>query len=65
VRPYLPYTAATTLSGSTLGGAAFGPAHNLSGGTALPFAGGAALLLGVAIALSLLAARTTVRHDIT
>lgn len=65
VRPYLPYTAATTLSGSALGGAAFGPAHNVTGGTPLPFAAATALLAGVAVALSLIAARTTIRHDIT
>jgi ABC-2 type transport system permease protein len=65
VRPYLPYTAATTLGGATLGGAAFGPAHNLSGGGPLPFVAAAFLVAGVAAALSLVAARTTVMADVT
>ncbi len=54
-RPYLPYTAATALAGTKLGSAAFGPAHGLNGGAPLPFAAGAALI----------AARATVRRDIT
>jgi ABC-2 type transport system permease protein len=65
VRPYLPYTAATTMAGAQLGGAAFGPAHDLSGGGPLPFAGAALLVLGVSAALSVVAARTTVPRDIT
>lgn len=65
VQPYLPYTAATTLSGTALGQGAFGPAHGIGGGTPLPFAAAAGLLAAIAAALSLLAARTTVRHDIT
>jgi ABC-2 type transport system permease protein len=65
VRPYLPYTAATTMAGSALGGAAFGPAHGVSGGTPLPFLAAAALLVGIAAALSAIAARTVVRRDIT
>ncbi len=65
VRPYLPYTAATTMAGSALGGAAFGPAHGVSGGTPLPFLAVAALLAGIATALAWIAARTTVRRDIT
>jgi ABC-2 type transport system permease protein len=65
VRPYLPYTAATTLAGTSLGGAGFGPAHAVSGGTPLPFAAATALLAGLAIVLGGLAARTTVRRDIT
>jgi ABC-2 type transport system permease protein len=64
VRPYLPYTAATTLAGTSLGGAAFGPAHAVSGGTPLPFAAATALLAGLAVVLAVLAARTTVRRDI-
>jgi ABC-type transport system involved in multi-copper enzyme maturation permease subunit len=65
VRPYLPYTAATTLAGIKLGGAAFGPAHNVAGGGALPFVGATALVLGVAALLDAIAARTTVRKDVT
>jgi ABC-2 type transport system permease protein len=62
---YLPYTAATTLAGTKVGGAAFGPAHDLSAGSPLPFAAAAALVAGVAVVLSALAARTTLRRDIT
>jgi hypothetical protein len=66
VQPYLPYTAATTLAGSQLGGAAFGPAHGAaSTATALPFAGAAALLAGLAVVLVLVAARTTVPRDVS
>ncbi len=65
VRPYLPYTAATTMAGAQLGGAAFGPAHDLSGGGPLPFVAAAVLLAGVAAAISLVAARTTVPRDVT
>jgi ABC-type transport system involved in multi-copper enzyme maturation permease subunit len=65
IRPYLPYTAATTLSGTSLGGAAFGPAHGVSGGTPLPFAATTALLIGLAVVLAAVAAGTTVRHDVT
>jgi ABC-2 type transport system permease protein len=62
---YLPYTAATTLSGSAVGGGAFGPAHGLSASGPLPFAGAVGLLIGIAAVLSLIAARTTVRRDIS
>jgi ABC-2 type transport system permease protein len=65
VRAYLPYTAATTLSGTPLGGAAFGAAHGVSGGTPLPFAAATALLAGLALVLAVLATRTTVRRDVT
>ena len=65
VRPYLPYTAASTLSGSSLGGSAFGPAHNLSGGTPLPFAVATALLAALAVVFAAVAARTTVQRDVT
>ena len=65
VRPFLPYTAGTTLAGTALGAAGFGPAHGVTGGAALPFAGAAALLAGLAVALAAVAARTTVRRDIT
>jgi ABC-2 type transport system permease protein len=64
-RPYLPYTAATALAGTKLGSAAFGPAHGLNGGAPLPFAAGAALIAAFVAAAALIAARTTVRRDIT
>ena len=66
VQPYLPYTAATTLAGTKLGSAAFGPAHDAATtATALPFAGAAALLAGIAVVIALVAARTTVRRDVS
>ncbi|HEY1618009.1 MAG TPA: ABC transporter permease [Streptosporangiaceae bacterium] len=65
VRAYLPYTAATTLGGTRLGNAAFGPAHGLAGAGPLPFAATAILLAVLAVVVSLAAARATVRHDIT
>jgi ABC-2 type transport system permease protein len=64
IRPYLPYTASTTLAGIKLGGAAFGPAHAVKGGSALPFTTAVVLLLGVAVLTSAVAARTTLRRDI-
>jgi ABC-2 type transport system permease protein len=65
VRPYLPYTAATTLAGIKLGGAAFGPAHGVSGGSPLPFAAAAVLVLGVAALLDVITVGTTLRRDVT
>jgi ABC-2 type transport system permease protein len=66
VQPYLPYTAATTLSGSSLGGAAFGPAHGADSTAApLPFAAATALLAAIALALAAIAARTTVEKDVS
>jgi ABC-type transport system involved in multi-copper enzyme maturation permease subunit len=66
IQPYLPYTAATTLSGSVLGGAAFGPAHGAtSGASPLPFAAAAALLAAVALVVGVVAARTTVGRDVS
>jgi ABC-2 type transport system permease protein len=66
VQPYLPYTAATTLAGTALGRAAFGPANGASTtATPLPFAAATALLAALAIAVSVLAARTTVARDVT
>jgi hypothetical protein len=65
VRPYLPYTAATSLSGTPLGSASFGPARDVSSAAApLPFAA-TALLAATGIAVALIAARTTVPRDIT
>jgi len=54
VQPYLPYTAALTLAGGQLAG----------GVAALPFAAAVALVAGVAVALAVAAARTTMRRDI-
>jgi ABC-2 type transport system permease protein len=54
-QPYLPFTAAGTMAGSMLGG----------GTTALPFAAAAALVGGVAVLISGVAARTTIRADIS
>lgn len=65
IRPYLPYTAATTLAGTRLGGVAFGPAHGLNGGEPLPFIAAVALIAAITAAVFLLASRTTIRHDIT
>jgi ABC-type transport system involved in multi-copper enzyme maturation permease subunit len=66
VQPYLPYTAATTLAGSTLGGAAFGPAHGaVSSSSALPFAAAVAFLAGVGVVIAATAARTMVSRDVS
>jgi len=65
VRPYLPYTAASTLGGAKLGAAAFGPGFSVSGQAPLPFLGAAALVLGLGVLLALVAGRTTVPRDIT
>jgi ABC-2 type transport system permease protein len=64
VRPYLPYTAGTTLAGTALGAAGFGPSHGVSGGAPLPFAAATALLAGLTVVLGVVAARTTLRRDI-
>jgi ABC-type transport system involved in multi-copper enzyme maturation permease subunit len=64
-RPYLPYTAAAALSGTPLGDASFGPGRGAAGGTALPFAAATALLLAIAVVAGVIAARTTVRRDVT
>jgi ABC-2 type transport system permease protein len=65
VRPYLPYTAATTLAGTQLGGAAFGPAHGVSGNGPLPFVAAAVLIAAAIAAVAVVAARTTVPRDVT
>ena len=66
VQPYLPYTAATTLAGSTLGGAAFGPAHGaVSSSSPLPFAAVVAFLAGICVVIAATAARTTVGRDVS
>jgi ABC-type transport system involved in multi-copper enzyme maturation permease subunit len=62
--PYLPFTAATTLAGSRLGGGGFG-----FGGTntaaALPFPAAAGLVIGVLLLISTIAALTSIRRDVT
>jgi ABC-2 type transport system permease protein len=72
-RPYLPYTAATTLAGVQLGVGPGGvrvtvrthPAVAAAAAAGpLPFAAAAALLAGIAIAVALLARLTTVRQDV-
>jgi ABC-type transport system involved in multi-copper enzyme maturation permease subunit len=66
IQPYLPYTAATTLAGIPLGGAAFGPAHNAATtASPLPFAAATALLAVLAAVVAAVAARTTVARDVT
>jgi hypothetical protein len=51
---------------ASAGGAAFGPAHGVANSAIpLPFAAAAGLLVGVAILISLVAARTTVQRDIS
>jgi ABC-2 type transport system permease protein len=61
--PYLPFTAATTLGGARLATGGFG-FPNSSSASPLPFLAAVALLAGVTAAVSLLAARTTVRSDV-
>jgi hypothetical protein len=56
--------AATSLAGTALGAAGFGPSRGVSAGNPLPFAAATALLIGLAVVLSAIAARTTVRRDI-
>jgi ABC-2 type transport system permease protein len=63
-RPYLPYTAATALGGVPLGTSSFGPGRGAETIAQLPFAAGTALLLAIAVAGAVIAARTTVRRDI-
>jgi ABC-2 type transport system permease protein len=69
LRPYLPYTAATTLAGVKLGIGPGGfrvaikvPGHTVAG--PLPFAEAAALVAGLAILTCAVAALTTLRRDI-
>ncbi len=65
IRPFLPYTAATTLGGAKLGAGAFGPGYSISSQQALPFLAAAALLAAIIATVSLLAERTTIERDIT
>ena len=64
LRPYLPYTAASTLGGAKIGASAFGPGYSVSSQGALPFIAAAGLIAAFGALLALIAARTTVRHDI-
>jgi hypothetical protein len=64
IDPYLPFTAATTLAGSRLGGGGFGFGGG-SSATPLPFLAATALVTGVLLLISTLAATTTVKQDIT
>jgi ABC-2 type transport system permease protein len=64
IGPYLPFTAATTLAGASLGGGGFGFAGT-STATALPFAAAAALIAAVTLVIAFAAARTTVTADIS
>lgn len=54
-QPYLPYTAARTLGGLRLAG----------GTSPLPFLAATALVTSIAVLIALVAARTTLRHDIS
>ena len=65
IDPYLPFTAASTLAGSRLGGGAFGFGGAEGSNAPLPFVAAALLVAGIAIALSAVAAATTVRRDVT
>jgi len=65
IRPYLPYTVATTLGGAKLGAGAFGPGYSVSNQHALSFVVAALALAALGGLLALIADRTTVQHDIT
>jgi hypothetical protein len=65
VQPYLPYTVSTTVAGAPVGAASFGPGYRISTEDPLPLLAGAGLLAGIAAVLALVAARTTVRQDVT
>jgi ABC-type transport system involved in multi-copper enzyme maturation permease subunit len=62
--PYLPFTAATTLGGARLATGGFG-FPNSSSASPLPFLAAVAVLAGITAAVSALAARTTVRSDVS
>lgn len=64
IGPYLPFTVATTLAGSPLGGGGFGFSGS-STATPLRFAVAAALVAGVALLISVVAAKTTLQRDIS
>lgn len=65
VQPYLPYTVSTTVAGAPVGAGSFGPGYRISTEDPLPLLAGAGLLAGIAAVLALVAARTTVRQDVT
>lgn len=72
IQPYLPYTAATTLAGATLGSGPGGLHVEVNHGagaavaaTALPFGAVVALLGGFVVVLSVIAASSRLRDDIT
>jgi ABC-2 type transport system permease protein len=64
VGPYLPFTAATTLAGARLATGGFG-FPNSSSASPLPFLAAVALLAGLTMAVSAVAARTALSSDIT
>ncbi len=64
IDPYLPFTAATTVAGSRPGGGGFGFAGSTSAAP-LPAVVAAALVAGVTVLLSAVAARSTVPRDIS
>jgi ABC-type transport system involved in multi-copper enzyme maturation permease subunit len=64
IDPYLPFTAATTLAGSRLGGGGFGFGGGFTG-TPLPFLAATALVTGALLLISTVAATTTLRQDVT
>jgi hypothetical protein len=59
------YTAAASLAGAKLGAAAFGPGYTVSSRQPLPFLAATAIVMAIGAGLALLAARTTIRRDIT
>jgi ABC-type transport system involved in multi-copper enzyme maturation permease subunit len=64
VGPYLPYTACMTLASSHPGGGVLGYASN-SHTAPLPYLAAVGLVAGVATMIGLIAARTSLRQDIT
>lgn len=71
-QPYLPYSAATTLAGTELGGGAGGLNVTVDHGAVgarmpvpLPFGAAVALLCALVIALSVIATYTRLRSDVT
>jgi hypothetical protein len=65
LRPYLPYTAASTLGGTKLGAAAFGPGYSVSHQSPLPFLAAAAVVAAIGAAVAVIAGQTTVARDVT
>ena len=62
--PYLPFTAASTLGGSRLGGGDIG-FYSSSSVQPLNFAAATALVAGLAVVISFIASVTSVRADIS